>query len=222
MGLAPDIVELLARARADLRMGVPVILCDGESSVIVLAAETLDRGRMADMIALAGTPVVAITMRRAETLKARAYDGDLARVRLPEGADLAWVRAIADPADDLIAPMKGPLTTERDGNANLHRLALKLSKSARLLPAALMAEVKDGHAFATTHGLTLISHAMALPHLAGRSPLHPVVSARLPMDVSEAGRLHVYRPQDGGEEHYAIEIGRPARDRPVLARLHSA
>ena len=42
------------------------------------------------------------------------------------------------------------------------------------------------------------------------------------MEVSEAGRLHVFRPEDGGEEHYAIEIGRPARDKPVLTRLHSA
>ena len=42
------------------------------------------------------------------------------------------------------------------------------------------------------------------------------------MEAAEAGRLHVFRPEDGGEEHYAIEIGQPPRDRPVLARLHSA
>ncbi len=42
------------------------------------------------------------------------------------------------------------------------------------------------------------------------------------MEVSEAGRLHVFRPDDGGEEHYAIEIGRPDRAQPVLSRLHSA
>ena len=32
----------------------------------------------------------------------------------------------------------------------------------------------------------------------------------------------MFRPEDGGEEHYAIEIGKPRRDKPVLARLHSA
>ncbi|WP_424988066.1 GTP cyclohydrolase II [Microbulbifer sp. S227A] len=55
-----------------------------------------------------------------------------------------------------------------------------------------------------------------------RSPLDDIVSARLPMQVSEAGRLHIFRPEDGGEEHYAVEIGKPMRDQPVLARLHSA
>ena len=49
-----------------------------------------------------------------------------------------------------------------------------------------------------------------------------VIHAGLPMRAAESGRLHIYRPDDGGEEHYAIEIGRPPRDKPVLARLHSA
>ena len=44
----------------------------------------------------------------------------------------------------------------------------------------------------------------------------------MPLAVSQAGRVHVFRPDDGSEEHYAVEIGRPDRDRPVLARLHSA
>jgi NADPH:quinone reductase-like Zn-dependent oxidoreductase len=30
------------------------------------------------------------------------------------------------------------------------------------------------------------------------------------MSASQAGRVHVFRPEDGGEDHYAIEIGRPA------------
>jgi len=45
MTLAPDINELLARARADLRMGVPVVL-DTPQPVLVLAAETLSAQRL--------------------------------------------------------------------------------------------------------------------------------------------------------------------------------
>ncbi|WP_170341308.1 GTP cyclohydrolase II [Ruegeria arenilitoris] len=223
MSLIPDITELLARARADLRMGVPVVLTDdGDFSVVAVAAETLNPQRLADLRGLGDTPVVAITGRRAETLKARAYDGDLARVVIPAEADLGWVQAVADPSDDLNAPMKGPLMTQRQGNAHLHRIAIALTKSARLLPAAVVVAVENGRAFAATHGLTCIDHTRAAPHLADRSPLHEVVAARLPMEVSEAGRLHVFRPEDGGEEHYAIEIGRPDRSKTVLARLHSA
>jgi len=49
-----------------------------------------------------------------------------------------------------------------------------------------------------------------------------LVHAALPMQASTAGRVHVFRPDDGAEEHYAIEIGRVDRSAPVLTRLHSA
>ncbi|WP_170417211.1 GTP cyclohydrolase II [Ruegeria atlantica] len=223
MSLIPDISELLARARADLRMGVPVVLTDDSGfSVIAIASETLSAQRLADLRSISGQPVVAVTVRRAETLKARAYDGDLARVIIPPDTDIAWVQAVADPSDDLNTPMKGPLMSERQGNANLHRIAIALTKSARLLPAAVVVPIEDGRSFAASHGLTCIDHTRAAPHLADRSALHAIAAARLPMEVSEAGRLHVFRPEDGGEEHYAVEIGRPDRSKPVLARLHSA
>jgi GTP cyclohydrolase II len=218
MSFAPDMTEMLARARADLRMGVPVVLGD----VLVLAAETLTAARLADVMALAGQPVLAITLRRAQTLKARAYDGDLARIVVPHDVTLKWVQSIADPADDLRAPMKGPLTELREGSASDHSTALSLVKSARLLPAALMVGLTDAAAFARDNALTAVDAAAAAAHLLKNSPLHSVVHARLPMEVSEAGRLHVFRPEDGGEEHYAIEIGRPDRSTPVLCRLHSA
>ncbi len=221
MSFAPDVTEILARARADLRMGVPVVL-SGDGGALVLAAETLTPQRLADLRALGGEPVLAITARRAETLKARAYDGDVARVRLPGDVSLGWITGVADPADDLKSPMKGPLVTARDGSADLHRLAINLTKTAHLLPAAVLLPLTDTAAFAAENALTLVNAKLAAPLLAASPIPHPVVSARLPVEAHEKGRLHIFRPEDGGEEHYAFEIGSPARDKPVLARLHSA
>jgi len=222
MRLAPDITELLARARADLRMGLPVVIFDNAEAILAGSAETLTADRLADMRGLAGRLDLAITARRAETLKARPYDRDLARVVVPDMADLDWLRALADPADDLRHPMKGPLLCAREGSAHLHRLGIALAKSSRLLPSVATAAVQDGPALAASLGLTALDHALAVPYCTERSPLHPVVFARLPIAASEAGRLHIYRPEDGGEEHYAIEIGRADREKPVLSRLHSA
>ncbi|PRY77351.1 GTP cyclohydrolase II [Yoonia maritima] len=217
MGFSPDITERLARARADLRMGVPVVLDGG---AVVLAAETLDAVRLAHLRGLGGDPVLAVTSWRAETLKARAYDGDIARITLPSDVSLTWVRSVADPADDLRAPMKGPLQTQRDGPADLHRAAIALTKAARLLPAAVVLPIDDATGFAANHNLTLVPADAAVDD--GLSPLNPIISARLPLEVSEAGRLHIFRPDDGAEEHYAVEIGQPDRSKPVLSRLHSA
>jgi len=222
MNLQPDTTELLARARADLRMGVAVVLCNADQAAIMVAAETLSAGRLAEIQGLGGSAVLTITARRAQTLKARAYDGDVARIILPDDASLPWIHGIADPADDLMMPMKGPLQSMRGGDATLHHAAISLAKSARLLPAALVVDIACGAEFAASHNLTLIDLTKTSGLLTTSSLLAPVASARLPLAVSETGRLHVFRPADGGEEHYAVEIGQIDRAKPVLVRLHSA
>ncbi|MEO7382893.1 MAG: GTP cyclohydrolase II, partial [Paracoccaceae bacterium] len=156
MSLAPTTVEKIARARGDLRMGVPVVLADAGRAALVVAVEALDSARLADFRAL-GRPELALTLHRAETLKARAYDGDLARIAVPGDVDLSWLRALADPADDLRVPMKGPLASLRDGAADLHRAGLALAKAARLLPAVLLVFVPDGLALAARVGLTFLT-----------------------------------------------------------------
>ncbi len=218
MSLTLTLTERLARARGDLRMGVPVVLTEGAVAVLVVAAEALTPARLKVLRGM-GVVEMAITARRAATLKVAAYDGDLARLVLPPGAGVDWVAAVADPVDDLRMPMKGPFRPLRGGGAGLHRAALLLAKSAHLLPAVVVVPVDPG---ALPEGLTVLATEAALPALQDLSPLHEVVAAGLPMAASRAGRVHVFRPTDGGEEHYAIEIGRPDRDQPVLARLHSA
>ncbi|MBD3786834.1 MAG: GTP cyclohydrolase II [Sphingomonadales bacterium] len=212
--LGPTPVERLNRARADLRIGLPVVL---SGQVLAAAAETLSPERLAALRGL-GPLTLALTSWRAETLKARVYDGDLARIAVPEGADLGWLRALADPADDLRMPMKGPLTSQREGDPGLARAAIALAKSAHLLPAAVLVPL----AGPAPAGLTALDGAEVLREIAAESVLAPVAAARVPMRAAEKGRLHIFRPEDGGEEHYAIEIGSPPRDKPVLARLHSA
>ena len=221
MSLQPTIVERLARARGDLRMGAPVVLTGEGQAMLCVAVEALGAERLAALRAL-GSLELALTARRAKTLKARVYDGDIARIAVPLDVGTEWLRALIDPADDLRVPLKGPLRSLRDGTATLQRAALQLVKSAHLLPAALLVQVPHGLTLAGEYGLTLVTLAEIALELSTASPLHDVIQARLPMVMAQAGRLHIFRPEDGGEEHYAIEIGCPDRSLPVLARLHSA
>lgn len=220
MTLGLDLGERLARARADLRIGVPVVMRLGGQLAIVTAAETVAADRLAALQAV-GPTVLAITDWRARTLKARVYDDDLTRLILPEGAGAEWIRSVADPATDLAVPMKGPFAAEREGSAEIHRVALRLVKEARLLPAALVTMSGPGDILGI-QDLTHLDLETVADSIGDLSPLSQVASGRVPLELAEAGRVHVFRPGDGGEEHYAVEIGRPDRDTPVLARLHSA
>jgi GTP cyclohydrolase II len=166
----PGIIERLARARGDLRMGVPVMLTEGEAAAVAVPVETLGSARLEELRRL-GQPELALTVRRAETLKIRVYDGDLARLALPADAGLDWLSAMADPADDLRLPMKGPFHEIRGGRPGLHRAAIALAKSARLLPAVVVVPVVQGAALARAADLTVIDIAEAAVELDRASPL---------------------------------------------------
>ncbi|SDY31438.1 GTP cyclohydrolase II [Jannaschia faecimaris] len=204
--LSPTPSELLARACADLRVGLPVSV----GNVVLASVETLSAERL-EGLRRAGDLVLTLSGRRAETLKARAYDGDVARIAVPEGVDLAWLRAVADPANDLRAPMKGPLATLRGGDCAPWRTGVRLAKAAQLLPAVV------GVIAQAPSGITRLS-----VDLSATPPLPPTLisAARVPLAVERQSRVQVFR--DGVEEHYAIEIGMIDRAAPVLTRLHSA
>ncbi|PIB23082.1 GTP cyclohydrolase II [Amylibacter kogurei] len=209
--------EKIARLRADLRMGVGFVLRDGALRWLAASAETLQAERFAGMQALGDLELV-ITDRRARTLKTWATDGTVGRIAVPHDAGLKWVQSVADPADDLSNPLKGPFATATGGDSSAQRVVLELCKQARLLPAAVMIPLGKDAACE----LAEISVADIKAGLKTRSPLHLVSSARVPLAVSKDSQVHVFRPEDGGTEHYAIEVGKPSRSEPVLSRLHSA
>ncbi|WBU53204.1 GTP cyclohydrolase II [Paracoccus sp. SCSIO 75233] len=211
MSLLPTLSERISRARADLRMGLAV----GIDGWLVAAIETLRPERLTALREM-GSIVVAITARRAETLKIQIYDGDLARIEAPAGMDLGWLRAVADPSSDLMTPMKGPFHPLRGGDTTAHMAAIALAKSAQLLPAVVMVRAE------APAELARLSASPLLETLAAESVMYPVAAARLPLESSERSRLHIFRPKDGAAEHYAVEIGDPPRDSAPLVRLHSA
>lgn len=223
MTLALNREERIARMGSDTRIGVPVAVMDGENGALVLAAEVVSSARFTELADLAAAPELAITLRRAQTLKTAAYDGDIARLAVPADADIRWIHAMADPSKDLGAPMKGPFKPIRDGAADIHRAGIALAKRSYLLPAALVWPMSrlQAEKLAVEFGLNRIE-AGDLLGLDNVTELTEISAARVPLEVSDKGRVHVFRPRDGGEEHYAIEIGNPDRAAPVLSRLHSA
>ena len=208
MTLTPTFQDLRARALTDLRMGVPVVV---DGAYLVAAVESLTAARLLAVQGLGAVDLV-LTARRAQTLNIMQYDDGLARVALPADADLRWCRAMADPTHDLAVPMKGPFAVRRGGAVCAHRAALELVKDAQLLPAVLMAKIAD-----IPPGLTQVA-----AHDTPPMPLNGVAAAPLPLAAHENARLHIYRPKEGGEEHYAILIGTPDAKADVLVRLHSA
>ena len=140
LGLTP--MENIARARSDLRLGLPVIV-KADRMALCLPVETLTSERLEAIRSLADEHLLVLTDRRAHTLKLAAYDQDLVRIDLPMSFDKRWVQSVADPSTDLSYPMKGPFRCKRGGEVSIERTILALLKSAQLLPAAIVTYIED-------------------------------------------------------------------------------
>lgn len=217
MSLSPDQPERRTRARADMRMGVPIVMAEKDRGLLVIPCETLTTDRLAAFRQIE-QPILSISARRADTLKARIYDGDIARIQVPDDSDISWIKAIADPVLDLHSPMKGPLRSLRDNDHALHRAAIQLAKEAHLLPAVLTVPITNPQTFARENDLTFVGTDVD----GALARLQPVVNAHVPLSLAKSARLQVFRTLDGSEEHYAVIIGHPRSDTPVITRLHSA
>lgn len=222
------------RAVFELRRGrVVCVAAGGGERALVMAAEGASKQSLADLHELAGNaPTLAITRRRAEVLSmgGDAIGGSDAvlSLTLEGGVDAPAVRRLADPLEDQHDDDLCRATVHTAPNHGAQCAAVGLAKIARLLPAALVASVRDEDAsdfagWAARRNLVLVDagDVFQFENTSART-LKRVSEARVPLADAENTKIIAYRPQGGGLEHLAIVIGDPASaDKPPLVRLHS-
>jgi GTP cyclohydrolase II len=207
----------IARAIDALRRGWPILIGSEEgASLSLLAIETADAGRL-HHFAPDRVADVLLSPERGVTLKLAnqraAAEGGPVRIAYAPWLDLDTATALADPARDLDAPLKGPFRATEVGNTDAARAALKLARLAGLLPAFFLRET-DGPADAP--------HVTAADIADYDSPSHLRIAsrARLPVAASEQCEIVAFRSAEEAVEHVALVIGRP-NGQPPLVRLHS-
>lgn len=199
----------VARAIDGLRRGWPVEI-EGTN---FLAVETADLQGLAEFD-IGGQADILISGNRAATLKLanqrNAVPTGPVRLVRTSWIDLAEAIAIADPAQDLANPMKGPFRTVPAQPLEQAEAALRLARLAGLLPALFV----GGHGQATS---VSVSQIMAATQSAS---LRIASRARLPTRLAEKAEIVAFRSEDDASEHVALVIGTPSGE-PPLIRLHS-
>jgi GTP cyclohydrolase II len=229
-------VSLLAvdRCVSELRRGRMICVRGGGGvSALVQAAEAVTDEGLEKLGEVAHKqPVLAITLRRALILNLTdGADQETSAITL--GCTNGWqaetVLELADPLSDFAIDKGhcGDLDVESAETYGCAAAAIGLAKIARLLPAALVAEISDPDAedvdaWAIRHGLLIVDagDVFQYEHTQART-LKAVSKASVPLLDSQDSRIIAFRPDDGGLEHLAIIIGTPDDAQPVLTRLHS-
>ena len=136
--------EILMRARADLRLGIPIVLTDKGNEAVIAPIDVLSQARLDQLKSIDENSFILITARRAQTLKCPVYDGNFARIQIGNAPKISILKAISDPSLDLRNPLKGPFEIIRGKPLRLENEVLLLLKSAQLLPAAIISRIKNG------------------------------------------------------------------------------
>lgn len=219
--LVPKRTERVARMRADLLQGVPVLLSAGRDRAVVMAVETLDADRLGALERLSHPLTLVLSRYRASALGLTTEPATpVLEVALDPGSSAVTLRHLADPsvAAAVLEPRAG---VARPGD-DIHAAAVVLTKQAGLLPAAVFARLTTEQADRLAGELAQMSVADVFAMRDEPSPHKIVSGARLPMEVSDLGEVHVFRSGDGTSEHYAVVVGAPDLRAPVLTRVHSA
>ena len=223
------VLQAVDRAVAELRRGAPVVLAGRQGTAgLIQAAETADQSTLERMRDLAGAPpLLLLTAQRAASLglagaAERVPTAGVVALEI-SGAGFELISELADPTSDRREVPGKP--SSAPSPAGLDAAAIDLTKLARLLPAALIAPLappRDWAAWAQDQDiLTVAAQEIADYRYSAARSLEVVAEARVPLEGAENTQIIAFRPSDGGFEHLAVVIGEPARNRPVLTRLHS-
>jgi GTP cyclohydrolase II len=201
------------RAIAALRTGRAVRI-DGARPIAVLAVETATP----ETLALLDPDAKAALLLSGERAAA------LALTNMREAADPAspvmverspWLNpdtalALADPGRDLDRGPIGPLHPLATDCAEAAGAALRLARTAGLLPALWLLDP----ATATT------AAAVSVAEIDRPPTVELVARAKLPLDDLPETQIVAFRASDDGQEHVALVIG-AFGGAPALVRLHS-
>ncbi|MFA7601405.1 MAG: GTP cyclohydrolase II [Novosphingobium sp.] len=198
----------VALALDALRHGWPIAV---EGGFTLLPAETgfAEDAKAGRMLISAAR---AATLKLANQREAAAPEAPVL-IRAAEPFDLAAARAVADPALDLLYPMKGPFAADHLDQPGAARAAMELARLAGVLPAFLVDPERAGEAQAVAPADLAAWKDAANLAIAAR--------ARLPIAAAEDAEIIAFRSADDLREHVALVIGAQDGARAPLVRLHS-
>ena len=205
--------EAIQRAITALRTGRPVRIL-ANPPVTVASVETATPALLAQLDPENEAPLL-LSGRRASALSL-ANERDAANPAQPvliardTWLDSAAAMTIADPSQDFARAPIGPLRPLPFESSDAASAALRLARSAGLLPALWVLADTD----AVTVPIDQLADEALLPEV------QLVARARLPLDDLPDTQIFAFRGSDDGQDHVALLVG-AFGGKPPLVRLHS-
>ena len=224
-------LQSVHRAIADLRRGAMVLVRadDGESSLISAAEQVTDERLSALASTASSTPSLLISPQRGQAIGLKPRQGSRAcSVLLSPQFRVEHILGLIGDMPFSLKP--DDLTVLAEKADSLADLVLVLMRVSRLLPAAIASRVsiRDERAllrWAEERGILVVDASAIDAFEADQaSLLREAARASLPLADAPKAEIALFRPLDGGLEHFALLI-HPENDTgivtPPMVRIHS-
>jgi GTP cyclohydrolase II len=208
------------RALSELRRGRAIVLGTGDPFRwrLAIPLETASEALIAHLIS-AGNATVAVTGERATALEVERAVGEVIELTLPAGLTAKSIRALGQhwEADAWRDAFRG-MATQARGADSIAAAALSLAKSAQLLPALLLSDLRSGDIPGGPLRVRL-DEVTRYAHPQDDDLLR-VSEANVPLREG-AARLVLFRDRDAREQ-VAVIVGTLDTSKPVPVRVHSS
>src|SRR6185369_7331686 len=210
------------RVLGELRRGRSIVIRDPSTRAWRLAVplETAD-AELVDYILQQPGVALLVTGERAAALRVPCESDEVLLLTLPSGLAAAQVRELGDhwEADGWRAALGAAVPQAVCADA-LCVAAVRLAKSAQLLPALLVGGMQGGPL--PTAALAVGIDEVERHAQPREDDLVRVSEARVPLRDGEDSRLVLFRDRRDASEHVAVIVGRPDPASVVPVRAHSS
>jgi GTP cyclohydrolase II len=208
------------RAMGELRRGRAVAVRGGDAWRLVAALETAGTSLVEFLLQQRGAALV-VTGERAAALRVPCESDEMLLLGLPPGLDAAQVAELGHhwEADGWRTALGGAIPKAECADASA-AAAVRLAKSAQLLPALLVSGAQRGEVPDDTMQVDIA--AIDRYSQPTDEDLVRVSEARVPLQQAGEARLVLFRDRRDATEHVAVIVGAPDFAGIVPVRAHSS
>ena len=205
---------------AELRSGIPILLYNATDTLLIFPSELLDDTLLSNLKKYYKNVILLVTGNRLNFIL-KSSDNQLSRIKIKESYDINYIFSLLTSKEfqstDLLANSNITVSTN-----SLDKTAMSLIKLTKLLPSAVVIDVNNPNIsqWCIKNNITPVKQEI-IDNYNQDYTLQEVCNSPLFLKGCHKAHINIYRSHTGELEHYAIIIGNPNFNNPIV-RIHSS
>ena len=205
---------------AELRCGIPILLYNDNDNLLIFPSELLDDTLLSRLKEYSENTTLLVTGNRLNFIfKSSEYQ--LSRIKIKKSHDINHISSLLI-SKEFYSTDFLDLSNITVSTNSLDRTAISLIKLTKLLPSAVVIDITnpDILKWCAKNNITPVKQKIIDSYNEEYS-LQEVCSSPLFLKDCPKAHINIYRSHTGELEHYAIIIGDPDFNNPII-RIHSS